>query len=116
MYIDRNALDEYPFAGRFYRKEIADNTLPPSEWAEQDVIVLTTNCDIQESSKSKSGSDGYIAGAYEVYFAFDKEQGVSVRKGDFFRGDVYGVEVYGEVIGVAPTQLGGCMVTVKSMN
>lgn len=116
MYIDRNALEEYPFCGCFYRKEIADTTLPPSEWMEHEVVILTTKCDIQESSKSKSGSDGFISVRYEIYFAFDKEQGVKVRKGDFFRGQMYGVEVCGEVIGISPTQLGGCEVTIKDMD
>lgn len=116
MYIDRNALQEYPYCGSFYRKEITDSTLPPSEWVEHEVVILTTKCDIQDSSKSKSGSDGFISGTYDVYFRFDKEQGVRVKKGDFFRGEMYGVEVCGEVIGVSPTQLGGCAVTIKDMN
>lgn len=116
MYIDRNALEEYPFCGCFYRKEITDKTLPPSEWVEHEVVVFTTKCDIQSSSTSKSGSDGFISGSYNVYFSFDKERGISIRKGDFFRGEVYGVEVCGEVIGISPTQLDGCEVTIKDMN
>lgn len=115
MYIDRNILQEYPFTGEFYRVTV-DNSLPPSQWEETEDVIFTTSCDIQESSKSKSSADGFISASYEVYFPFKKEDGIVIQKGDLFRSDMYGMSINGEVIGIAASQLGGCMVTIKDLD
>lgn len=116
MYIDRNALEEYPFWGCIYRKEVADKSVPPSQWVSEQVAILVTACDIQSGSNSKSGSDGSISNGYDVYFKFDRREGIKVRSGDYFCGEMYGLPVHGEVIGVSVSQLGGCKITIKAIS
>lgn len=114
MYIDRFETEEYPFEGEFYKKEI-DKTLPPSEWVEKEVVILSTKCDIQESAKQKSAASGFASVSFNIYFPFDKDCGIEIKKGMFFRGSMYNMEVEGEVIGLFPTQLGGCAVYIKDL-
>lgn len=114
MYIDRSETVEYPFEGEFYKKEI-DKTLPPSEWVEEEVVVFTTKCDIQESAKQKSAASGFSSVSFNIYFPFDTNSGIEIKKGMFFRGSMYNMEVEGEVIGLFPTQLGGCAVYIKDL-
>ena len=114
MYVDRDELHEYAFDGEFYTKDI-DETLPPSEWSEDDRCVLRTKCDIQESAKSKSMASGFASASYNIYFPFNKDKGIDIKKGMYFRGTMYNMEVEGEVIGIFPTQLGGCAVYIKDL-
>lgn len=114
MYIDRNEIAEYPFDGKFYYMAI-DETKPPSEWVEEEIVVFETKCDIQESSKTKSSSNGFISASYNVYFPFDKIEGININKGLLFKGSMYNMEVKGEVIGIYPSQLGGCQVSIKDL-
>lgn len=110
MFIDRNLIEEYPFEGSFY-KYVIDTTKPLIEQKEEEVLVLTTKCDIQEAQKSISG--GNITASFNVYFPFDKKVGINIKRGMTFKGSIYGMEVNGEVIGVFPTQLGGCVCYIK---
>ena len=97
MYIDRNEIEEYPFCGEFYERDV-DITLPPSEWADTDRCVLRTMCDIQESAKSKSMASGFASASYNIYFPFNKEKGIEIKRGMYFRGTMYNLLVEGEVI------------------
>lgn len=106
MYIDRNGSTEYPFEGVFYTVRI-DESLPLDQQEEKKVIVLRTKCDIQESQKSESG--GNIAAAFNIFFPFDKNKGIPVTRGMIFEGNMYGLTVNGVVIGIFPTQAGGCV-------
>lgn len=106
----KNLIQEYPFKGAFYRLE-KDMSKPPSQQKLEEVLVLETECDIQEAQKSDSS--GVFTSTYNVYFPFDKEKGVDIRKGMLFKGSFYGVEVEGEIFGIFPTQLGGCAVYLK---
>ena len=114
MYVDRGNMVEYPFDGEFFVKEV-DTSLPPSEWEENERIVLSTKCDMQESAKSKSAASGFISASFNIYFPFNKAEGINITKGMFFRGSMYNMQVEGEVIGVFPTQLGGCAVYIKDL-
>lgn len=106
MYIDRNEIEEYPFSGRFITT-IIDTSKPLDEQVEEEVVVLETDCDIQESTKSLSGG---ITATYAVYFPFDKKSGIGgIKNGMRFEGDLYGLRVNGEVKGIFPTQMGGCV-------
>lgn len=106
MFIDRSLLEDYPFDGAFYKYGV-DESLPLDQQEETEILVLETKCDIQESQKSEAS--GNITASFNVYFPFDKEKGVAVQRGMKFRGAIYGLEVNGTVIGVFPTQMGGCV-------
>lgn len=107
MYIERGILEEYPFDGAFYTSKV-DESKPLNQQVEEEVLLFETKCDIQESTSNAVG--GVITGTFNVYFPFDKQKGVGVKRGDIFRGFFYGVDVVGIVDGIAPSQLGGCKV------
>lgn len=110
MIIDRNIMQEYPFDGVFYTKGI-DESKPLDEQEEEDIVILETKCDIQGAQTEDTG---VISNAYNVYFPFDKNIGVSIKKGNLFKGSMYGVSIKDAVVvDVIPTQLGGCAVYVK---
>lgn len=110
MIIDRDIMQEYPFDGVFYTYGI-DESKPPDQQVEEEIIVLETKCDIQGAQKEDSG---VISNAYNVYFPFDKSVGISIKKGHKFRSKMYGFSITDAiVINIIPTQLGGCAVYVK---
>ncbi len=108
MIIDRHQIKEYPFTGAFYNK-IIDKTKPRKEWKEEEVLVLETVCDIQESKRSNSG---VISDSFDVYFPFDTTKNMEIHRGMIFKGRMYGLFVDGMVLSVFPTQLGGCHVYI----
>lgn len=110
MIVDRTPIEDYPFRGAFTRLMI-DETKPLSERTEEETVILETECDIQESSRTEASGANNVT--FAVYFPFSLNEGVSIRRGDVFTGDMYGVEVRGEVSGIFPTQLGGCEVHLK---
>lgn len=105
MIIDSTELKEYPFFGEFWEMRV-DTSLPPSQREEVKVVLLSTECDIQESQKTDI--DGATQVKYNVYFPFDIKEGIPVKRGISFSGMMYGMQVEGKVIGLFPTQLGGC--------
>lgn len=112
MIIDRDILQEYPFDGVFYYMGV-DETKPLDEQVEEEIVVLETKCDIQGAQKEDSG---VISNSYNVYFPFDKEKGINLRKGMLFRGQMYGYSIDGAtVIDIVPTQMGGCSVYIKDI-
>lgn len=110
MIADRTLLEEYAYEGEFYRieREAGEGLLDRND---KEVIVLHTKCDIQESSRSNV--HGFANATFGIYFPIDKEQDVEVKRGDSFRGSIYGMSIEGEVTGVFPSQLGGCVAYVK---
>lgn len=118
-YIDSNILTEYPFHGVFYT--VSDNMPEDGDMLdeEQDMepdetIVTSTMCDIQAANKLFATSEA--AGSYvDVYFPFDKRHGVDIRIGHRFRCKDWYRPVDGKVIGVMPTQMGGCVANVKEV-
>lgn len=108
MVIER--LDRFPYDGSIYYTGIDEN-LPPDEQVETDIVVLDTKCDIQEVNRSNSG--GFINATFAIFFPFDKSKPFEVKRGMFFKGTMYGMEVRGEIIGVFPTQLSNCTIYIK---
>lgn len=104
MIIDRHIMQEYPFKGAFYIYGV-DESKPAIEQVDEEILILETKCDIQEAQKSDSE---ILIASYNVYFPFDKKEGIKIDRGMYFKGDMYGLHIDGEVIGVFPTQLGGC--------
>lgn len=113
MIVDRNILDEYPFDGAFYTYGV-DDSKPLDEQVEEEILVLSTKCDIQESQKSDAY--GNITASFNVYFPFNKDEGISLKRGMKFKGSIYGLDINGEVIGVFPTQMGGCVCSIKDLD
>ena len=112
MNADRTLLEEYAYEGEFYRSTRMGNGL--LDETENEVIVLRTKCDIQESSRSNV--HGFANASFGIYFPINKDEKIQVRRGDSFRGSIYGMVVEGEVTGVFPSQLGGCVAYIKEFD
>lgn len=110
MIADKSLISEYPFSGIFSRISI-DESSPLEQREETEIVLLETECDIQEVSSTDGNAVNNVT--FNVYFPFDTEDGVNIRRGDKFVGNMYGIEVKGEVDGIFPTQLGGCEVHLK---
>ncbi|MBQ0073126.1 MAG: hypothetical protein KBT34_02905 [Prevotella sp.] len=143
MTVDRRLLEEYPFDGVFYeyRTDTSEGLLNQKT---EEVEVLRTKCDIQQTSQI--GNAGFLASSYTIYFPLesndsllgspsdeadggigevpsDKElvddkafKPIAIKRGMYFRGTIYGYEVNGKVIGVAPSMLGGCACQIKDLD
>lgn len=104
MYIDRDELQNFPFTGTFYRSEI-DRSLPLTQQVEQEVVICTVPCDIQEESNMRATATAKAV--YGVYVPFDSEnETILVQRGHLFRSETYGLNIIGKVIGVFASQLG----------
>lgn len=119
MYIDRTTISEYPFTGRFYT--MGDNMPSDGDMFADDVdmskedmkLVLETACDVQATNKAFNS--GSIVTYKSVYFPFDKSVEIPVRMGMRFKCDDCYMPVDGIVLGVYPSQLGGCEVQIKEV-
>ena len=109
-YTDLYGMEEFPYRGKFYTMEI-DESKPLDQREPTEVLVLEAECDIQEAGSNRT--KGMIDASFSIYFPFDRESALPVRRGQYFHGEMYGMVVDGLVIGVFPTQLGGCTVYVK---
>lgn len=124
MTTDNRLLEEYPFDGVFY--EIQTNMSGGLlNQKTEEVEILRTKCDIQQTSQI--GNAGFLASSYTIYFPLaDKTptetinaatfEDVKIKRGMYFRGMIYGYEVNGKVIGVAPSMLGGCACQIKDVD
>lgn len=138
MNLDRRKLSEYPFDGVFYEyKEDKSGGLLNTQVEE--VEVLRVKCDIQQTSLL--GNSGFLSSSYTIFFPLEAnvsliEKGaeeplppskteliddtsykpVVIKRGMYFRGSIYGYEVNGKVIGVAPSMLGGCACQIKDLD
>lgn len=111
MNIRLKNIKEYPFRGEFYHIGI-DEDKPPLEQVEEKITILSTACDIQESSHT----DGELLTAdYTVYFPLSGDL-TEIKNGVSFEGDMYGSKVNGKVVGVFPSQLGGVKVYVQDLD
>lgn len=108
MILRRNITD-YPYEGTFYTTE-TDVDVPLTEREAVQIPVLQTRCDIQEVSKA--ANPAFIA-TFSVFFPFNVEQRLLVRRGMGFRGNMCGMIVEGQVTNVVVSQLGGCVAYVK---
>lgn len=113
MYIERNRVQQYPFIGTFYTS-IVDENAPLDQQVETKKVVLTTECDITESSHTW-GQDAMWA-KYAVYFPYNEEAPLEVKLGTLFEANMYGLKIDGKVIGVFPSQLGGVAVYIQDMD
>lgn len=113
MVIDNQPLEEYPFNGAFYDYGV-DDSKPLDQQVEEEILILETKCDIHSSSRSNA--NGIITAGFNVYFPFDKEKGISIKRGMTFKGNAYGLDINGRVLTASPSQIGGCECFVEDFD
>ena len=146
MKIDRRQLIEYPFDGVFYEyKDDKSGGLLNTKVDEVEVLRVkcdiqqtsqTGNAGFLDSSytiffpleandsliggegdKVKEGNDEEPLPPSQTELIDDTSyKPVVIKRGMYFKGSIYGYEVNGKVIGVAPSMLGGCACQIKDLD
>ena len=146
MKIDRRQLSEYPFDGVFYEyKDDNSGGLLNTKVEEVEVLRVKCDIQ-QTSQLGNAGflaSSYTIFFPLEANVSLIEKEGnevteekaeeplppsqteliddtsykpVVIKRGMYFRGSIYGYEVNGKVIGVAPSMLGGCACQIKDLD
>ena len=146
MKIDRRQLSEYPFDGVFYEyKDDNSGGLLNTKVEEVEVLRVKCDIQ-QTSLLGNSGflassytiffpleaNESLIEKEDNEVTEEDAEESlppsqteliddtsykpVVIKRGMYFRGSIYGYEVNGKVIGVAPSMLGGCACQIKDLD
>lgn len=146
MKIDRRQLKEYPFDGVFYEyKDDKSGGLLNTKVEEVEVLRVKCDIQ-QTSQIGNAGflaSSYTIFFPLEANVSLIEKEGnevteedaeepippsqteliddtsykpVVIKRGMYFRGSIYGYEVNGKVIGVAPSMLGGCACQIKDLD
>ena len=146
MNIDRRQLKEYPFDGVFYEyKDDNSGGLLNTKVEEVEVLRVKCDIQ-QTSLLGNAGflaSSYTIFFPLEANVSLIEKEGnevteekaeeplppsqteliddtsykpVVIKRGMYFRGSIYGYEVNGKVIGVAPSMLGGCACQIKDLD
>ena len=146
MKIDRRQLSEYPFDGVFYEyKDDKSGGLLNTKVEEVEVLRVKCDIQ-QTSLLGNSGflaSSYTIFFPLEANVSLIEKDGnevteedaeepippsqteliddtsykpIVIKRGMYFRGSIYGYEVNGKVIGVAPSMLGGCACQIKDLD
>ena len=144
--MDRRQLKEYPFEGVFYEyKDDKSGGLLNTKVEEVEVLRVKCDIQ-QTSLLGNSGflaSSYTIFFPLEANVSLIEKDGnevteedaeeplppsqteliedtsykpVVIKRGMYFRGSIYGYEVNGKVIGVAPSMLGGCACQIKDLD
>ena len=146
MNMDRRQLSEYPFDGVFYEyKDDKSGGLLNTKVEEVEVLRVKCDIQ-QTSQIGNAGflaSSYTIFFPLEANVSLIEKEGnevaegnaeeplppsqteliddtsykpVVIKRGMYFRGSIYGYEVNGKVIGVAPSMLGGCACQIKDLD
>ena len=146
MNMDRRQLNEYPFDGVFYEyKDDKSGGLLNTKVEEVEVLRVKCDIQ-QTSQIGNAGflaSSYTIFFPLEANVSLIEKDGnevteedaeepiptsqteliedtsykpVVIKRGMYFRGSIYGYEVNGKVIGVAPSMLGGCACQIKDLD
>ena len=146
MKIDRRHLSEYPFDGVFYEyKDDNSGGLLNTQVEEIEVLRVKCDIqqtsllgnagflassytiffplEANDSLIEKEGNEVTKEDAEESLPPSQTEliddtsyKPVVIKRGMYFRGSIYGYEVNGKVIGVAPSMLGGCAGQIKDLD
>ena len=146
MNIDRRQLSEYPFDGVFYEyKDDKSGGLLNTKVEEVEVLRVKCDMqqtsqignagflassytiffplEANDSLIDKEGNEVTEENAEESLPPSQTEliddtsyKPVVIKRGMYFRGSIYGYEVNGKVIGVAPSMLGGCACQIKDLD
>ena len=146
MNIDRRQLKEYPFDGVFYEyKDDKSGGLLNTKVEEVEVLrvkcdiqqtsqignagflassytiffPLEANVSLieKESNEVTEGNAEEPLPPSQTELIDDTSyKPVVIKRGMYFRGSIYGYEVNGKVIGVAPSMLGGCACQIKDLD
>ena len=146
MKIDRRQLIEYPFDGVFYEyKDDNSGGLLNTQVEEIEVLRVKCDIqqtsllgnagflassytiffplEANDSLIEKEGNEVTGKKAEESLPPSQTEliddtsyKPVVIKRGMYFRGSIYGYEVNGKVIGVAPSMLGGCACQIKDLD
>ena len=144
--IDRRQLSEYPFDGVFYEyKDDNSGGLLNTQVEEIEVLRVKCDIqqtsllgnagflassytiffplEANDSLIEKEGNEVTGKKAEEHLPPSQTEliddtsyKPVVIKRGMYFRGSIYGYEVNGKVIGVAPSMLGGCACQIKDLD
>lgn len=144
--IDRRQLTEYPFDGVFYEyKDDKSGGLLNTKVEEVEVLRVKCDIqqtsqignagflassytiffplEANDSLIEKDGNEVTVENAEESLPPSQTEliddtsyKPVVIKRGMYFRGSIYGYEVNGKVIGVAPSMLGGCACQIKDLD
>ena len=75
-----------------------------SQQVDTEIKILETECDMSTGASLNTST-------FSVYFHFDiNTQKLDIQEGDLIRADIAGMEQRGRIIGIYPSQLGGCTV------
>ena len=146
MNFDRRQLSEYPFDGVFYEyKDDKSGGLLNTKVEEVEVLRVKCDIqqtsqignagflassytiffplEANNSLIEKEGNEVTEEDAEEPLPPSQTEliddtsyKPVVIKRGMYFRGSIYGYEVNGKVIGVAPSMLGGCACQIKDLD
>ena len=146
MKIDRRQLSEYPFDGVFYEyKDDKSGGLLNTKVEEVEVLrvkcdiqqtsqignagflassytiffPLEANVSLIEkdgNEVTEEDSEEPIPPSQTELIEDTSYKPVVIKRGMYFRGSIYGYEVNGKVIGVAPSMLGGCACQIKDLD
>ena len=146
MNIDRRQLKEYPFDGVFYEyKDDNSGGLLNTKVEEVEVLRVKCDIqqtsllgnagflassytiffplEANESLIEKEDNEVTEEDAEESLPPSQTEliddtsyKPIVIKRGMYFRGSIYGYEVNGKVIGVAPSMLGGCACQIKDLD
>ena len=144
--IDRRHISEYPFDGVFYEyKDDNSGGLLNTQVEEVEVLRVKCDIqqtsllgnagflassytiffplEANDSLIEKDGNEVTEEDAEESLPPSQTEliddtsyKPVVIKRGMYFRGSIYGYEVNGKVIGVAPSMLGGCACQIKDLD
>ena len=146
MKIDRRQLSEYPFDGVFYEyKEDKSGGLLNTQVEEVEVLrvkcdiqqtsllgnagflassytiffPLEANVSLIEKESNEvteEDAEEPLPPSQTELIEDTSYKPVVIKRGMYFRGSIYGYEVNGKVIGVAPSMLGGCACQIKDLD
>ena len=108
MYTNHYIAVEYPFHGIFYKVEM-DTSGDLDQQTDKEIPILETDCDMSDGTNLNTDT-------FTIFFPFDyNKEKIVIKEGDLIKADIAGLEQRGRIIGIYPSQLGGCTVLLTRM-